>query len=64
MRFDDTNPVNEKEEYVDSIIEDLKFVKFIPDSVSYTSDHFEKLIEIMTECIKNGICYCDNTPLE
>lgn len=63
LRFDDTNPVTEKEEYVESIIEDLKLIKFFPDSLSYTSDFFDKFIEIMTKMIADGKAYCDNTEL-
>lgn len=64
LNLNNKKPVTEKDEYVDSIIEDLKLVKFFPDAVSYTSDFFEKFIEIMTQMIKDGKAYCDNTELE
>lgn len=41
LRFDDTNPLNEKGEFVDSIIADLKKLGITPDMITSTSDHFE-----------------------
>lgn len=43
LRFDDTNPSKEKDEYVQSIIEDLKTLGISYDQLSYTSDYFDKL---------------------
>lgn len=64
LRFDDTNPNKEKDEYVQSIIDDLATLRIIPDKVSYTSDHFEKIEEYMAKAIKDGKAYCDDTPVE
>jgi glutamyl/glutaminyl-tRNA synthetase len=41
LRFDDTNPTNEKEEFVENIQRDLKTLNIIPDRVTFTSDYFE-----------------------
>lgn len=41
LRFDDTNPMNEKIEFVDNIIRDLKTLEIIPDRVTHTSDYFD-----------------------
>ena len=60
LRFDDTNPSKEKGEFLESIKEDLKRLEIVADSVSYSSDHFPKLRELMTELITKGKAYCDN----
>jgi glutamyl-tRNA synthetase len=64
LRFDDTNPSKEKDEYVQSIIEDLKTLKITWDQLTHTSDYFDKLQEIMEVLLKEGKCYCDDTPVE
>lgn len=43
LRFDDTNPIKEKTEYEDSIIEDLARMNIVPDRVSHTSDFFPEV---------------------
>ena len=64
LRFDDTNPSKEKDEYVNSIIEDLEMVGMKHDQLSYSSDYFEQLYEVGKDIIKKGLAYCDNTPVE
>lgn len=64
LRFDDTNPSKEKQNFVENIIEDLKSLEIYPDSISYTSDSFEKLAVYMAELIGKGLAYMDNTPQE
>ncbi|KAK6460962.1 tRNA synthetases class I, catalytic domain-containing protein [Scheffersomyces coipomensis] len=64
IRFDDTNPTKEKEEFQDSIIEDLALLGVKGDIVSYSSDYFEKMYELAIQMIKDGNAYCDDTPLE
>ena len=64
LRFDDTNPSKEKEEYVENIIADLKTLEIYPDQVTHTSDYFDFLQETMETLIKKGKCYCDNTPVD
>ena len=64
FRFDDTNPSKEKDEYVQAILEDLKAMGVEYASLTYTSDYFESLQKTMTDLIKAGKCYCDNTPAE
>lgn len=59
LRFDDTNPMAEKEEFVENIKRDLKTLDITPDSVSHTSDHFDKLIELMKKLITDGNAYAD-----
>jgi len=60
LRFDDTNPSKEKGEFLESIKADLKRLEIVPDEISYSSNHFPKLRELMTTLIKEGNAYCDN----
>ncbi len=66
LRFDDTNPVTEDVEYVDSIREDVRWLGFSwDDREYYASDYFEKLHEIAVDLIKAGLAYVDSlTPDE
>ena len=61
LRFDDTNPVKEDVEYVDSIQEDVKWLGFTwKDRKYYASDYFEKLYDYAVELIKRGKAYVDD----
>lgn len=64
LRFDDTNPAKEETEYVDSIIEDVKWLGFNPDKILYASDYFERLYEFAVKLIKNGLAYVDDSSSE
>jgi glutaminyl-tRNA synthetase len=65
LRFDDTNPCKEEVEYVDSIIEDVRWMGFQPDGVYYASDYFGQLHAWAIELIKAGKAYvCDLTAEE
>jgi glutamyl-tRNA synthetase len=64
LRFDDTNPSKEKDEYDESIVQDLQRLGVVPHSQSRTSDHFDKLRELAEQSIKDGWSYMDNTPQE
>jgi glutaminyl-tRNA synthetase len=61
LRFDDTNPSKEEQEYVDSIMEDVRWLGFDwGDRLFYASDYFEKLYEFALRLIRNGKAYvCD-----
>ena len=63
LRFDDTNPVKEDTEYVDSIQEDLQWLGAVPDGgVYYGSDYFDKCYEFALQLIRDGKAYvCDLT---
>ena len=64
LRFDDTNPSKEKEEYEEAIVKDLERLQIVPHSVSHTSDHF-KAIKVKAEwMIQQGLAYCDPSPQE
>ncbi|MEX5284697.1 glutamine--tRNA ligase/YqeY domain fusion protein [Selenomonas sputigena] len=61
LRFDDTNPVKEDVEYVDSIQEDIKWLGFSwGDRRYYASDYFEKLYEYACTLIEKGLAYVDD----
>ena len=66
LRYDDTNPVKEDDEYVKSIYEDLKWLGCEPNGgVFYGSDYFEKCYEFAVQLIKEGKAYvCDLTAEE
>lgn len=61
LRLDDTNPLKEDIEYVNAIIEDMKWIGFDPkDRIFYGSDYYEKLYNYAVELIKKGKAYvCD-----
>ncbi|MDP4213210.1 MAG: glutamine--tRNA ligase/YqeY domain fusion protein [Bacteroidota bacterium] len=64
LRFDDTNPVKEETEYVDSILEDVRWLGFQPAHIFYASDYFEKLFELAVRLIKKGLAYVDDSSSE
>ncbi len=64
LRFDDTNPMNEKIEFVENITRDLATLEIKPDRVTYTSDYFDKTKECMETLIKLGLAYADDTLAE
>lgn len=65
LRFDDTNPVKEDVEYVDSIQEDVKWLGFSwDDRMYYASDYFGKLYDYAVQLIKSGKAYVDDLTAE
>src|SRR5689334_22839588 len=60
LRFDDTNPEKEETEYVDSIIEDVRWLGFEPEQILYASDYFDQLYEWAIKLIKEGKAYVDD----
>ncbi|CAN0244579.1 unnamed protein product [Pylaiella littoralis] len=64
VRFDDTNPSKEKEEYAASIVQDLATLGIRADMVTYTSDRFEEFKEYALGMIKKGDAYMDDNPQE
>mgnify|MGYP000898294218 FL=1 len=57
LRYDDTNPVTEDEEFVGSIEEDVKWLGFQWDNLLYASDYFETMFEGAVKLIKEGKAY-------
>jgi glutaminyl-tRNA synthetase len=64
LRFDDTNPVKEDIEYVDSIKEDVKWLGFEWAQELYASDYFDKLYDFAVELIKKDLAYVDDSTAE
>lgn len=64
LRFDDTNPAKEEQEYVDAIKEDLKWLGFNWTEELYSSDYFQQLYEWAVAMIKNGKAYVDSQSSE
>src|SRR6188508_1549179 len=64
LRFDDTNPVTEETEYVESIKEDIKWLGFNWSQELYASDYFEKLYDFAVKLIQKGLAYVDDSSSE
>lgn len=65
LRFDDTNPTKEDTEYVDSIMEDVRWLGFDWDGrLYYASDYFDKLFDFAVKLIKEGKAYIDDQDAE
>jgi glutaminyl-tRNA synthetase len=60
LRFDDTNPEKEEQEYVDSITKDVNWLGFQWDELRYASDYFDQLYEWAIKLIKDGKAYVDD----
>lgn len=61
LRFDDTNPVTEKTEYVDSQQADIKWLGFEWQNELYTSDYFDQLFQFAVQLIEAGLAYVDHS---
>ncbi|MDR6464379.1 glutamine--tRNA ligase/YqeY domain fusion protein [Chryseobacterium sediminis] len=64
LRFDDTNPEKEEQEFVDSIMKDVEWLGFKWDKVLYASDYFQQLYDWAVQLIKEGKAYVDEQPSE
>ncbi|MDR0536556.1 MAG: glutamine--tRNA ligase/YqeY domain fusion protein [Tannerellaceae bacterium] len=64
LRFDDTNPIKEDTEYVDSIMEDIRWLGFRWEAVYYASDYFRQLFDFAVQLIKSGKAYVDEQSSE
>ena len=64
VRYDDTNPSKEKEEFQQAIIDDLKTLGVYPDKVTHTSDYFGAIHQFAVQLIKGGLAFMDDTPQE
>ena len=64
LRFDDTNPLKEEDEFVRAIMEDVKWLGFEWCTESYSSDYYVKLYEFAIHLIKNGLAYVDSLSQE
>jgi len=64
LRFDDTNPEKEDVEYVDAIIEDVRWLGYEPDKILYGSDYFDEQYERAKLLIRKGLAYVDDSTQE
>jgi glutaminyl-tRNA synthetase len=64
LRFDDTNPEKEEQEYVDSIMKDVRWLGFKWDGLYYASDYFDQLYEWAIKLINDGKAYVDDLSAE
>ena len=64
LRFDDTNPVTEETEYVESIKEDIKWLGFTWKNELFASDYFGNLYDFAIKLIKKGLAYVDDSSSE
>ena len=64
LRFDDTNPIKEEQEYVDAIKRDVKWLGYTWDTECYASDYFQSLYDWAVELIKKGKAYVDSQTSE
>ncbi len=64
LRFDDTNPAKEDTEYVESIMQDIKWLGFEWGNVYYASDYFQQLWDLAIRFIKEGKAYVDEQTAE
>ncbi|XP_061876691.1 bifunctional glutamate/proline--tRNA ligase isoform X5 [Entelurus aequoreus] len=64
MRFDDTNPEKEKVDFEKVILEDIAMLQIQPDQFTYTSDHFDVIMQLAEQMLRDGKAYIDDTPPE
>lgn len=64
LRFDDTNPIKEEEEYVQAIIEDVQWLGFVWSELTYASDYYQQLYDYAVLLIKAGKAYIDSLSME
>lgn len=65
LRFDDTNPLTEEEEFVDSIINDILWLGVdYEDRLLFASDYFDQLYEYAVQLVKKGLAYVDDSSVE
>lgn len=64
VRFDDTNPDKENQDFVDSILRDIKSLGIDYDQITYTSDSFDAILKMGDDMVKRGVMYIDNTGVD
>lgn len=60
LRYDDTNPVKENQEFIDNIRKCVDWLGYNPFKVTYASDYFEELYSLACELIRRGKAYVDH----
>ena len=64
LRFDDTNPTKEKEEYVESILQDLTTLGVKWERLTHTSDYFDLILDYGRQMLRESKAYVDDTPVD
>lgn len=64
LRFDDTNPIKEEEEFVKAIIEDINWLGFKWDALTHSSDYYQELYDFAVNLIENGLAYIDSLSID
>ena len=64
LRYDDTNPLKEDEEFVEAIERDVRWLGYDIDRVAHASDYFDQLYEFALELIRKGLAYVDSLPAD
>ena len=64
LRFDDTNPLKEEEEYVQAIIQDVKWLGFEWCAITYSSDYYQALFDFALHLIDQGLAYVDSLSMD
>lgn len=65
MRYDDTNPEKESQEYIEEIERNVRWMGYVPDRVNFTSDYFEQMLGYANELVKQGKAYvCESAQEE
>ncbi|MBA2648864.1 MAG: glutamine--tRNA ligase/YqeY domain fusion protein [Legionella sp.] len=64
LRFDDTNPIKEEEEYVQAIIDDVRWLGFDWAAMTHSSDYYQELYDFATLLIKKNLAYVDSLSME
>nr|WP_269570269.1 glutamine--tRNA ligase/YqeY domain fusion protein [Legionella tunisiensis] len=64
LRFDDTNPIKEEEEFVNAIIDDVKWLGFKWCDMTHSSDYYQQLYDYAVDLIKQGKAYVDSLSME
>ena len=64
LRFDDTNPTKEKEEFVDAIVDDIHWLGFQYGNIYYASEQYDRIYEFALDLIRRGLAYVDDLSKE
>ena len=64
LRFDDTNPIKEEDEYVQAIIEDVRWLGFTWCDMTHSSDYYQELYDFAVMLIKKNLAYVDSLSME
>ncbi|ASQ45672.1 glutamine--tRNA ligase/YqeY domain fusion protein [Legionella clemsonensis] len=64
LRFDDTNPIKEEQEFVDAIMDDVKWLGFSWDELTHSSDYYQELYNYAVYLIKQGKAYVDSLSID